>query len=157
MESKWEISKEEVGCEDGHVNNLINKDDLSNEIQRIYDEHYSESTSQAIHDIFNAVFKRINKAKTVNIPTKSIKEGRTTMINDKLDLISKANKFKVTKHGDNSYDIEFKFDATVAASIDKDNNIQYYVTNCYNSGIDWMEFDIEELHELREFIAFITS
>lgn len=50
-----------------YTTNLIKKDDIDNEIQRIYDMHYQNANSQTIHDIFHAVFRAIRRAPTVDI------------------------------------------------------------------------------------------
>lgn len=80
------------------------------------------------------------------------------MITDKLDLLSKANLFKITKRNDKAYDVEFKdANAMVAASIDEDGNAEYYVTGCYNSGADWLEINMNELAELKAFVKFLID
>lgn len=48
------------------MDGLINKKELGNEIRRIYAEHYVDTNSQTVHDIFHAVLKRIDRAKTVD-------------------------------------------------------------------------------------------
>ena len=48
------------------MDELIKRQELSDEIQRIYDKHYTEANSQTVHDIFHAVLKRIDKAKAVD-------------------------------------------------------------------------------------------
>lgn len=80
------------------------------------------------------------------------------MITDKLDLIAKAKLFKITKESDKNYSIEFQdTNATVAALIDKCGEAEYYVTGCYDSGSDWLEINIEELTELKEFVKFLLD
>lgn len=49
------------------MDELIKRQELSNEILRIYDEHYADTNSQTVHDIFHAVLKRIDKASAVNV------------------------------------------------------------------------------------------
>lgn len=60
------------------MSDLISRKELLTEIQRIYNEHYQNANNQTIHDIFYAVFKRIDRAKgakdepiIIHKPTKS--------------------------------------------------------------------------------------
>lgn len=76
-------------------------------------------------------------------------------MNDKLELLALSEKFSVVKK-DDGFEIECVND-TLAAFISKDNEITYYVTGCYDSGSDWIEFDIKELEELKKFCELMVK
>ena len=44
---------------------LIDANALSKEIERIYSEHYAQSSYQFIHDFFRAILRRIRREQTV--------------------------------------------------------------------------------------------
>lgn len=74
---------------------------------------------------------------------------------NKLELLSYAEKFIVTKFSD-GYEIKDK-NENVAAYIYSDNTIEYYVTDCYNSGTDYVEFDIEAVLNLKAFCELMME
>ena len=41
---------------------LINKDDLLEEIEKVYKDRYDRSYDQAVHDMYNAIVKRVRRA-----------------------------------------------------------------------------------------------
>ena len=41
---------------------LINKADLLEEIEKVYKDRYDRSYDQAVHDLYNAIVKRIRRA-----------------------------------------------------------------------------------------------
>ena len=74
---------------------------------------------------------------------------------DKLELLSLAKDYSVKKH-DDGYRIECK-NADLAAYIDEDYEIEYYVTNVYNSCSDYAKIDMEELMTLQKFCELIIK
>lgn len=68
---------------------------------------------------------------------------------NKLELLSLSNKFEVKKT-DNGYDVEHN-ECNLSAYITHDKKVTYYVGGCYNSGSEYVEFDIDYLDQLREF------
>ena len=50
---------------------IVDVDLLLAEVNRVYTEHYANSHSQAVHDLFNAVTKRIRNATIIDIERKS--------------------------------------------------------------------------------------
>lgn len=78
-------------------------------------------------------------------------------MNNKLDLLSLSNNFIVTKDPkDRKYKIESVND-NLAASIDEQGKITYYVTGCYDSGLDWLSFDKKEFEKLKEFCELMVK
>lgn len=75
---------------------------------------------------------------------------------DKLNLLSFVEKFKVEKCEDDTFRIEHK-DGYVGAYINSDETIEYYITGCYNSGVDWVEIDVEALFELKKFCGLMIE
>lgn len=76
-------------------------------------------------------------------------------MNDKLDLLSLSNNFRVTKDPkDRKYEIESVND-NLAASIDDQGKITYYVTGCY--GLDWLSFDEKEFEKLKTFCELMIK
>lgn len=73
---------------------------------------------------------------------------------DKLELLSLGKDFIVTKR-DDGYEVEASSD--LAAFISNDKKITYYVTGCYNSGSDWVDFDIDELTKLKKFCELMIE
>ena len=53
------------------------------------------------------------------------------------------------KKNENDYEIE-DIDSNIAASIDEEGEIQYFVTGVYNSGCDWAEIDVKALYDLMQ-------
>ena len=46
---------------------LVNREDVLAEIQKVYQDHYEQSYDQAVHDLYNAVVKRLRRAESVKI------------------------------------------------------------------------------------------
>ena len=78
------------------------------------------------------------------------------MINDKLELLSMAEQFMVSKRNDGGYDIDHKTE-NIGAVVFINGEIQYYVTGIYNSGTDWAEIDIEALNDLKRFCEMMAK
>ena len=78
------------------------------------------------------------------------------MINDKLELLSMAENFMVSKRNDGGYDIDHKKE-DIGAVIYVNGEIQYFVTGIYNSGTDWAEIDIEALNDLKRFCEMMAK
>ena len=78
-------------------------------------------------------------------------------MNNKLDLIALSNNFRVTKDTKNrKYEIE-SINDNLAASIDDQGKVTYYVTGCYDSGSDWLSFDEKEFEKLKEFCELMIN
>jgi hypothetical protein len=73
-----------------------------------------------------------------------------------LQLLEISQRFTITKNEDNSFDIESK-KYEVGASIDIKSNVTFYRTNCYNSGSNWLDIDIEGLNELQTLCELILK
>ncbi len=76
------------------------------------------------------------------------------MINDKLELLSMADRFDVKKSG-GRFDI-FHKEEELMATID-DKGITYYVTGAYNCGTDYLDINMEALMELKEFCEMMIK
>lgn len=74
---------------------------------------------------------------------------------DKLELLDLGKNFCVTKR-DDGFEVESTID-NIAAFISKDKTITYYVTGCYDSGSDWVSFDINELTKLKKFCELMIK
>ena len=77
-------------------------------------------------------------------------------MNKNLELLSYSKKFTVTKNKENEYEIEHII-SNLGAIINKNNEIKYYVTDCYDSGCDWREIEIECFMELKEFCELMIK
>ena len=78
------------------------------------------------------------------------------MISDKLELLSMAEQFIVSKRTDGGYDIDHKTE-NVGAVVFINGEIQYYVTGIYDSGTDWAEIDMDALMELKKFCEMMAK
>jgi hypothetical protein len=77
---------------------------------------------------------------------------------ENLELLSMADDFKIHKTEQGGYIIENKEKSGLMASIESGFlNVTYYVTGCYNSGVDYMPIDIKQLEELREFVRLLQG
>lgn len=78
-------------------------------------------------------------------------------MNKKLELLSLANNFSITKNEQlKEYKIECIND-NLGATIDENNKITYYVTGCYDSGYDWIDFDEKEFEKLKQFCELMIE
>lgn len=78
-------------------------------------------------------------------------------MNKKLELLSLANTFSITKNEQlKEYKIECIND-NLGAIIDEKNRITYYVTGCYDSGLDWLDFDEKEFEKLKQFCELMIE
>ena len=75
-------------------------------------------------------------------------------MNEKLELLSLAKNFTINKV-EKSYGIESVID-NLGATI-YGNEITYYVTGCYDSGIDWLSFDENEFKKLKDFCELMIK
>lgn len=74
---------------------------------------------------------------------------------DILEILELSNRFKISKE-DDTFDIEhLTYD--IGANISKSGIIKYYVTGCYNSGIDWLEVDMDGLMELKKLCELVVK
>ena len=74
---------------------------------------------------------------------------------EKLKLLSLGKNFKVEEIAKDVYDIQH-INSELAATIDSDD-IKYYLTGCYNSAFDWIEIEINDLLELKEFCELMIK
>ena len=77
-------------------------------------------------------------------------------MNKNLELLSYSRKFQIKKTEENVYKIEHTM-TNLGATINKDNEIKYYVTGCYDSGCDWEQIDLEYFIELKEFCELMIK
>lgn len=80
---------------------------------------------------------------------------------DKLELLNLSKNFCVTKKdktqwSDSGYEVE-TMNSNLGAFISDDKKITYYVTGCYDSGSDWIDFDIDELTKLKKFCELMIK
>ena len=73
-----------------------------------------------------------------------------------LRLMELSKNYSIRKVSNGNYEIMDE-ESDLACSIDKNNKVTFYVTGCYDSGIDWLSVDIERLDMLREFINKIKE
>lgn len=87
-------------------------------------------------------------------------------IKEKLDLLSIAkDKFEIKEDKKDNHIITYevlhlKADLAALITINDDSSnisIGYYRTDCYNSGIEWLNIDIIALEELKSFCEFLTK
>lgn len=72
-----------------------------------------------------------------------------------LELLSRAKNYDVTQNGDNSFEIK-DHENNLAAEV-KDDGIVYYIIDCYNSCVDWIEIDMKALNKLKAFCECLTQ
>jgi hypothetical protein len=78
-------------------------------------------------------------------------------MNKKLELLSLAYNFSITKNEQlREYKIEC-INANLGATIDENNKITYYVTVCYDSGHEWIDFDEKEFEKLKQFCELMIE
>lgn len=68
-------------------------------------------------------------------------------MNKKLELLSLAKEFTISKNKDDMYIVGI---GDLEAVIEGDS-IEYYITGIYNSGVNSCEIEIEELNKLIKF------
>ena len=73
-----------------------------------------------------------------------------------LRLMELSKNYSIRKVSNGNYEIMDK-ECSLACSIDKNNKVTFYVTGCYDSGIDWLDINIERLDMFREFIDKIKE
>lgn len=87
-------------------------------------------------------------------------------IKEKLNLLTIAkNKFEVSEDRKDNSTVSYEIShlqADLAAMITVSNggsntSISYYRTNCYNSGIEWLNIDTIALEELKTFCKFLVE
>jgi len=70
---------------------LIDADALYKEIERIYDEHYSNSSYKFIHDFFRAILRRIRKEPTVDaVPVVRCKDCKHYVLPEEFDACGRC-------------------------------------------------------------------
>ena len=78
-------------------------------------------------------------------------------MNEKLlNLLSKLRDYKIEITLTNQI-IVMDEDYDLTATIDTDNEIQYFMDGCYNSGADSLEINIDKLLELKAFCEFLIK
>lgn len=78
------------------------------------------------------------------------------MISEKLELLSMAEKYSVTKRTDGEYEIAHN-SSELGAIINGQGMVEYYVTGVYNCGADWAEIEMDELMALKRFCELLTG
>ena len=79
--------------------------------------------------------------------------------NERLELLSLANKFKVTDRGEGRFEVEYHYcnDGYPLSAFIDDDGIEYCVGGVYNNGCDYADIDIKALGELVKFCKMITE
>jgi len=75
-------------------------------------------------------------------------------MNEKLELLSMAKEFEITKIL-NSEEYEIKKNNLLAVISGK--KVEYYITGCYDNSIDEIEINIEELKKLEKFVELMIK
>ena len=68
---------------------LIDRNALLEEIEKVYNNHYKQAYDQTIHDFFNAVCKRVRKAPAVEA-VEAVRYERMKQVADILDEALRA-------------------------------------------------------------------
>ena len=75
-----------------------------------------------------------------------------------LKFIEMSKDFEVKEVKDGIYEIQFndskEYDITASVDVNKEE-ISYFVSDCYNSGNDWIEIDIERLKKMMTYVKLI--
>lgn len=75
-----------------------------------------------------------------------------------LKFIEMSKDFEVKEVEDGIYEIEFnnakEYDITALVDTNKEK-ISYFVSGCYNSGMDWIEIDIERFNKMMAYVKLI--
>ena len=80
-------------------------------------------------------------------------------LEEKLELLSKADKYEFTKKGD-SYFVGIKDNSKIIAEIeigDYGNSVYYYLTGCANYSRDIKQIDMNQLEELKKIISLLKE
>ena len=72
---------------------------------------------------------------------------------DVLELLALGRDFNVTKK-DGEFEVER---GDIAAVISKKGEVSYFITGAYNSGIDWLEIDMNEFKAVEKFCELIIK
>ena len=73
---------------------------------------------------------------------------------DKFELLALAKDF-IVRRSECGYDVESKNSELVACVEGK--TLTFYLTNCYNSGTDYREIEIDELMKLKAFCELLME
>ncbi len=76
-------------------------------------------------------------------------------IEDKLKMLDLFKNYYINKINDN-YVIEHKSE-NIMAKIENMNSVKYYITDCYNSGIDELSINIYVLKELEDLVNILVK
>ena len=77
-------------------------------------------------------------------------------MNKILRLLELGEKYNIKQNTDNlTYEIN-DYENELVAIIDGDD-VSYYVTGAYNSGIDYLDINMKALDELKEFVKGLTD
>ena len=80
-------------------------------------------------------------------------------INKRLEFLSLASEFSIEKDIDEdkvSYEVSHN-NSDLVASIDSLGEIKYYLSGCYNSGVDYIKIEMSELDELQSFCELLSK
>lgn len=79
-----------------------------------------------------------------------------SVIEHNLEMVYLSRRYDIQKGDDNSYTV-YDSDNELAAFYDTTNNKwSYYVTDVYNSSVDYIEIKIDALNNLMEFTRLLT-
>jgi len=71
---------------------------------------------------------------------------------NKLELLELAKTFDVTQ-SENGFYVDFKHseENDISAFIGNDGYIEYYITDCYDSGLAFIQIKIDRLNKMKKF------
>ena len=82
------------------MTDLIDRKALLEEVEKVYNDHYKQAYDQTIHDLFNAVCKRIRRAPAV----KAVEAERYKKLLETADILDTALRSYQKRYGD--FDVE---------------------------------------------------
>ena len=82
------------------MTDLIDRKALLEEVEKVYNDHYKQAYDQTIHDLFNAVRKRIRRARAV----KAVEAERYKKLLETADILDTALRGYQKRYGD--FDVE---------------------------------------------------
>lgn len=78
------------------MTDLIDRKALLEEIEKVYNDHYKQAYDQTIHDLFNAVCKRVRKAPAI----KAVEAERYKRLLETAEILDSALRVYQQKYGD---------------------------------------------------------
>lgn len=79
---------------------------------------------------------------------------------DKLDLLADSKRFDINNCGDNCFVVSFKDDGLyepIEACINEAGEVEYYMVGIYNSGVDFININMNALRMLEKFVNLLKN